>query len=87
MTFHHIVDFGLGIILDSNKHGATTVPYGFGAKSSNKAFGHGGARSSIGFADPEHDLVVALCLIGQVPEPRHQARMRTLIDLLRSELA
>jgi CubicO group peptidase (beta-lactamase class C family) len=87
MTFLHTVDFGLGIILDSNKHGATTVPYGFGTKSSDKAFGHGGARSSIGFADPEHDLVVTLCLIGQVPEPRHQARMRTLIDLLRSELA
>lgn len=29
MTFLHIVDFGLGIILDSNKHGATTVPYGW----------------------------------------------------------
>ena len=79
--------FGLGIILDSNRYGASTVPYGFGAASSNQAFGHGGSRSSIGFADPAAELVVSLCLIGQVSEPRHQARMRRLLDSLRSELA
>lgn len=86
-TFLHIVDFGLGVILDSNRYGATTVPYGFGTTSSDRAFGHGGSRSSIGFADPATDLVVACCLIGQVSEPRHQARMRELLDQLRSELA
>jgi CubicO group peptidase (beta-lactamase class C family) len=87
LTFLHPVDFGLGVILDSNQYGASTVPYGFGKSSSASTFGHGGSRSSIGFADPEADLVVALCLIGQVSEPRHQARMRELLDLLRSELA
>ena len=86
-TFLHIVDFGLGMILDSNRYGATTVPYGFGATSSDRAFGHGGSRSSIGFADPSADLVVACCLIGQVSEPRHQSRMREVLDQLRSELA
>ena len=87
LTFLHPVDFGLGVILDSNQYGASTVPYGFGTSSSATTFGHGGSRSSVGFADPEADLVVALCLIGQVSEPRHQARMRELLDLLRSELA
>ena len=87
LTFLHIVDFGLGVILDSNAYGAATVPYGFGTSSSERAFGHGGSRSSIGFADPAADLVVACCLIGQVAEPRHQSRMRELLDLLRSELA
>ena len=87
MTFLHIVDFGLGLILDSNQYGASTVPYGFGTSSSAKTFGHGGARSSIGFADPANDLIVTLALIGQVSEPRHQTRMRTLLDLVRSELA
>ena len=87
LTFLHPVDFGLGVILDSNQYGASTVPYGFGTSSSASTFGHGGSRSSIGFADPGADLVVALCLIGQVSEPRHQARMRELLDLLRSELA
>ena len=87
LTFLHAIDFGLGVILDSNRYGASTVPYGFGSTSSERAFGHGGSRSSIGFADPEADLVVTLCLIGQVSEPRHQVRMRELLDLLRSELA
>ena len=87
LTFLHPVDFGLGVILDSNCYGASTVPYGFGTTSSEQTFGHGGSRSSIGFADPSADLVVACCLIGQVSEPRHQARMRELLDLLRSELA
>ena len=87
LTFLHPVDFGLGIILDSNRYGISTVPYGFGDASSDRAFGHGGSRSSIAFADPSVDLVVAFCLIGQVSEPRHQTRMRELLNLLRSELA
>jgi len=87
LTFLHPVDFGLGVILDSNAYGASTVPYGFGTASSKKAFGHGGSRSSIGFADPASDLALAVCLIGQVTEPRHQSRMREVLDLLRSELA
>lgn len=87
LTFLHPIDFGFGIILDSNRYGAKTVPYGFGSASSDRTFGHGGSRSSIGFADPDADLVVALGLIGQVPEPRHQSRMRELLDSLRSELA
>lgn len=87
LTFLHTLDFGFGVILDSNRYGSVTVPYGFGTSSSARSFGHGGSRSSIAFADPESDLAVALCLIGQVKEPLHQARMRELIDLLRSELA
>lgn len=86
-TFGHMVDFGLGVILDSNRYGSTTVPYGFGTLSSPTTFGHGGARSSIAFADPEKNLAVALCLIGLAPENIHQPRMRTLLDQLRSDLA
>jgi CubicO group peptidase (beta-lactamase class C family) len=87
MTFGHITDFGLGVMLDSNRYGPATVPYGFGTTSSPHAFGHGGACSSIAFADPAKQLAVALCLTGQVPENKHQPRMRTLLDLLRSDLA
>jgi len=86
-SFHHIVDFGLGVMLNSNRYGATTVPYGFGTRAGEKSFGHGGARSSIAFSDPEAGLNVAVFLNGRVPETEHQPRMRNLLDLLRSELA
>ena len=87
MTFGHVVDFGLGVILDSNRYGSTTVPYGFGTTSSEKSYGHGGDRSSIAFADPENNLAVAICLVGLVAENIHQPRMRGLLDQLRSDLA
>jgi len=86
-TFGHIVDFGLGVILNSNRHGADTVPYGFGTKAGDRAFGHGGARSSMAFADPDHGFTAAVFLNGRVPETEHQPRMRTILDQLRSELA
>lgn len=86
-TFAHVVDFGLGVILNSNRHGAATVPYGFGTEAGEKAFGHGGARSYIAFADPDRGFTAAVFLNGRVPESEHQPRMRTLLDLLRSELA
>jgi CubicO group peptidase (beta-lactamase class C family) len=85
-TFGHIVDFGLGIILNSNRHGAETVPYGFGTRAGDRAFGHGGARSSMAFADPDHGFTAAVFLNGRVPETEHQPRMRTILDQLRSEL-
>ena len=86
-TFAHIIDFGRGVILNSNRHGAATVPYGFGTRAGPRAFGHGGARSSIAFADPDLELAAAIFLNGRVPETEHQPRMREILDLLRSELA
>ena len=86
-TFGHIMDFGLGVILNGNRHGATTIPYGFGTQAGKKSFGHGGARSSIAFADPEAGVTTAVFLNGRVPETEHQPRMRFLLDLLCSELA
>lgn len=77
-TFQHVVDFGLGFVVDSNRYGAETVPYGFGRHCSPRTFGHGGAQSSIGFADPEHGLVVAWAANAQIGEPRHQARNRAI---------
>ena len=85
-TFGQIVDFGLGVILNGNQHGPATVPYGFGTAAGEKSFGHGGARSSIAFADPDVGFSAAIFLQGRVPEAEHQPRMRTVLDLLRSEL-
>jgi CubicO group peptidase (beta-lactamase class C family) len=86
-TLAHVVDFGLGVILNSNAYGADTVPYGFGTRAGAGTFGHGGARSSIAFADPEFGFTAAVFLNGRVPEVEHQPRMRMILDLLRSELA
>jgi CubicO group peptidase (beta-lactamase class C family) len=85
-TFQHVIDFGLGVIINSNRYGAETVPYGFGRHSSDSAFGHGGAQSSIGFADPEHDLVVTLVANGCPGEELHQHRFRELISAIYLDL-
>jgi CubicO group peptidase (beta-lactamase class C family) len=75
-TFKHIVDWGLGFVLQSNLYGVDTVPYGYGPHASPRAFGHSGARSSIGYADPEHGLVVGCVFNGAADEAKHDTRMR-----------
>lgn len=85
-TFHHIVDFGLGLIINSNRYGVETVPYGFGRHSSDTAFGHGGAQTSIGFADPEHQLVIVAVANGSPGERAHNARFRDLISAVYEDL-
>lgn len=85
-TFQHTLDFGLGLIVNSNRHGADTVPYGFGRHSSESAFGHGGAQSSIGFADPEKELAVVLIANGQPGDDEHNRRFRDLLTALYQDL-
>jgi CubicO group peptidase (beta-lactamase class C family) len=85
-TFQHVIDFGLGVMINSNRHGAETVPYGFGRHASPGAFGHGGSQSSIGFADPEHDLVVVIIANGAPGEPAHQRRNRELTSAIYEDL-
>lgn len=85
-TFQHIVDFGLGFLVDSNRYGADTVPYGFGKHCSDRTFGHGGAQSSMGFADPEHELAVAWAANALIGEPRHNARNRAINTAIYEDL-
>lgn len=85
-TFKHRIDYGLGLIINSNRYGADTVPYGFGKHSSEKTFGHGGAQSSIGFADPEYGLVVAAVANGCPGEPIHNKRFRLLNTAIYEDL-
>ena len=77
-TFRHVMDWGLGFIVDSKRYGPETVPYGFGPHASSRTFGHGGAESSIGFADPEAGLVVAWVANGMPGEARHNRRNRAI---------
>jgi CubicO group peptidase (beta-lactamase class C family) len=77
-TFGHILDFGYGFILNSNRYGAETVPYGYGRHASDRTYGHSGAESSCAFADPQNELIVAWVLNGLAGERVHNSRAREI---------
>jgi CubicO group peptidase (beta-lactamase class C family) len=85
-TFQHRLDFGLGFMVDSNRYGRETVPYGFGRYSSPAAYGHGGAESSCAFADPVYDLIVAWVANVRAGEGRHQTRNRAINSAIYEDL-
>lgn len=86
LTLAHVVDFGLGVILDSNRYGADTVPYGYGKYCSPRTFGHGGAQSSQGWCDPEQRLVVAWFFNGRPGEAQHNKRTRQMNEAIFADL-
>jgi CubicO group peptidase (beta-lactamase class C family) len=86
LTLAHIVDFGLGVIIDSNRYGSETVPYGYGKYCSPRTFGHGGAQSSQGWCDPERGLVVAYVFNGRPGEGQHNRRARQLNEAIYADL-
>lgn len=85
-TFQHVLDWGLGFIVNSRLYGAATVPYGYGNHASPRTFGHSGYRSSTAFADPEHGLAVALCFNGVAANDAHERRLRAVLDALYDDL-
>lgn len=86
VTFKHVMDWGLGVIVNSVHHGAETVPYGYGHHASRRTFGHSGYRSSTGFADPEHGLAVALAFNGTPANDLHEKRIRAVLDAVYEDL-
>lgn len=85
-TFRHVMDWGLGFIPNSSQYGESTVPYGYGPRSSPRAFGHGGAQSTCAFADPDRALVVVITWNGQCGEPAHHRRLRATLAALEEDL-
>lgn len=85
-TLFHKVDFGLGVILDSNRYGVDTVPYGFSPFCSERTFGHGGSQSSIGLVDPDTGLVACYVANRRIGEPRHQKRNREIVSAIYRDL-
>ncbi len=77
-TFLHKLDFGYGFIVNSNRYGVETVPYGYGRYAGDDTYGHSGAQSSCAFADPQHQLVVAWVTNGTPGERPHQKRHRDI---------
>jgi CubicO group peptidase (beta-lactamase class C family) len=85
-TFAHTLDYGLGFILNSNRYGAETVPYGYGRFASEETFGHSGAQSSCAFADPANELVVAWVANGMPGEAAHQHRQHEVNSAIYEQL-
>ena len=85
-TFKHVLDWGLGFIVNSVQYGAETVPYGYGHHASSRTFGHSGYRSSTGFADPENGLAVALAMNGTPTNDAHERRIRAVVDAVFTDL-
>jgi CubicO group peptidase (beta-lactamase class C family) len=85
-TFQHVIDWGLGFIINSSQYGAATVPYGYGNRASPRTFGHSGYRSSTGFADPEQGLAVALAFNGTPSNEAHEQRIRAVLDAVYDDL-
>lgn len=85
-TFQHVLDWGLGFIVNSRQYGAATVPYGYGDHASPRTFGHSGYRSSAAFADPEAGLVVALAFNGTPSNDAHERRIRAVLGALYEDL-
>lgn len=85
-TLQHVVDMGFGFHIDSNLHGAATVPYGFSEHCSSQTFGHGGSQCAIGFCDPQHKLVVAWAANGFCGEGQHQRRNRDINQAIYQDL-
>ena len=74
-TFGFHVDWGLGLIIDS---------FHYGRHCSPRTYGHGGAASSVGFADPEYGLAVGLVFNGM--SAQHRQRMEAVVSAIYVDL-
>jgi CubicO group peptidase (beta-lactamase class C family) len=81
-TFKHIIDWGLGFIINSAHYGDENVPYGYGRHASPRTFGHGGRQCCSGFADPEAGLAAAVMFRDQPGEEAHNRRMIEVLSAL-----
>jgi len=85
-TFKHIMDWGLGFVLNSNQYGPDTVPYGYGPYASPRTYGHSGFQSSVAFGDPENGLAAAIVCNGTAGEAAHDKRIRAVLTALYEDL-
>ena len=76
-TYNVVCDWGLGVAVDN---------FAMGRHASPRAFGHGGARSSYSFADPEHDLVVSVQTNGMCGNDDHYLRLDGVMSAIYVDL-
>ena len=85
-TFGAVIDWGLGIMINSWRYEQRPAPYGYGEHASDGAVGHGGVQSSVTFADPEHALAVALICNGMPGEAANHRRTQPVLTALYEDL-
>jgi CubicO group peptidase (beta-lactamase class C family) len=85
-TFAMVIDWGLGVMVNSWHYQGKPTRYGYGDHASPRTFGHGGSQSSIAFADPEAGMAVALCTNGMPGEGGNHRRTQPLITALYEDL-
>ena len=73
-TFRHVIDMGLGLIVNSAHYSDEIPPYGYGPQAGYRAFGHSGQLSSCAFCDPDQGLVVAWVCNGMPEEAASHER-------------
>ncbi|HKC52669.1 MAG TPA: serine hydrolase domain-containing protein, partial [Myxococcota bacterium] len=83
-SFGVTLNRALGFVLDSKAFGPASAWYG--NRASARTYGHAGYYSSVAFADPEHDLAVALAWNGFAPADKNDARVHAALDSLYEDL-
>ena len=76
-TFGIVVDWGLGLAVDTSA---------MGSHCSRRTFGHGGHLSSVSFCDPEHGVVVSVVCNGMPARDRHYARLDAIASAVYVDL-
>ena len=85
-TFGMVIDWSLGLMVNSWRYQRAPARYGYGDHASPSAYGHGGQQSSIAFADPAHGLAVALCCNGRPGEVLNHQRTQPVLTALYEDL-
>ncbi len=83
-SFNVRLNRALGFVLDGKEFGPASAWYG--NRVSPRTFGHAGYYSSVAFADPEHDLAIALAWNGFAPAAKNDARVHAALDGLYEDL-
>jgi CubicO group peptidase (beta-lactamase class C family) len=85
-TFGMVIDWGLGLMVNSWHYRQRPASYGYGDHASHRTFGHGGQQSSLAFADPSRGLAVALCFNGRPGELANYRRTQAIVTAVYEDL-
>lgn len=85
-TFGAVLDWGLGVMVNSWHHGQRPGWYGYGDHAHPDSFGHGGVGTLVSFGDPGSGLAVAVAFNGQLAEGANHERTQPVLNALYEDL-